>query len=153
MVEQKVRLLSEGLARTMDRRKLLQSACSAAFMGMAALVAGHTFSERASAHSHGRSIVCTPPGPYCNLDGNNYEPSGCNGASCFQHLYYGQVLQCRVYYGWFQAGCWTNVVKGGYWVCCDCECGQPRRTFCGCAQFSGSPKPRPDSPVEGGADA
>ena len=44
---------------------------------------------------------------------------------------------------------WTNVVTGGYWTCCDCRCGDRNEgPTCGCAQFSGSPAPRPDSPGE-----
>ena len=94
------------------------------------------------------TINCAPPGPYCNTGGGNL--SGCQGSSCFQHLYNGQTYQCHVYYQYYQAGCGTSPGTGGYWTCCDCECGNPRVTTCGCAQFSGSPAPRPDSPVQGG---
>jgi hypothetical protein len=63
----------------------------------------------------------------------------------------GQVQQCRVYYTYYQAGCWTTAVSGGYWVCCDCRCDNNQT--CGCAQFSTSPAPRPDNPNGGGAKA
>jgi hypothetical protein len=92
--------------------------------------------------------VCQPPGPYCNLNGQN-NPNGCHGAHCFQHLYSGQVLQCQVYYQYYQAGCWTTAASGGYWTCCDCSCGTPRVTTCGCAQFSAGPTPLPDGSGSG----
>jgi hypothetical protein len=153
-VENKVRVLSEGLARTIGRRKFLQQVSATVFAGMAALVAGHVMGGRAWAGAAPGSPMpipqvpqCAPPGPYCNLDGNRYDPNGCHGGSCFQHRHNGQVLQCRVYYQWYQAGCWTTYVTGGYWTCCDCECGTPRVASCGCAQFSSQPYPRPDNPL------
>src|SRR5688572_14703239 len=156
MLEQKVKILSESLARNMDRRKFLKQTGSTVFAGMAALAAGHLMGGSASAAERKPAYnppVCAPPGPYCNLNGVN-EPNGCHGSSCYQHLYNGQVLQCRVFYI-YQAGCWTTYVSGGYWVCCDCECfdssGGNRRT-CGCAHFSTQPLPRPDGPG-GGTDA
>ncbi len=153
-LEQRVRLLTEGLARAMDRREFLRRTGGTLFAGVAALAAGHMISSPAWAASRVPQVPqCAPPGPYCNLDGNRNDPNGCHGASCFQHLYKGQVLQCRVYYTYYQAGCWTTYVTGGYWTCCDCECGTPRITTCGCAQFSANPYPRPDSPVvRGGSD-
>jgi hypothetical protein len=92
---------------------------------------------------------CNPPGPFCNLNGNVQDPNGCHGAHCFHHLYNGTVYQCRVYYAYYQTGCWTTAAGGGFWTCCDCEClnkyGQ-RIATCGCAQFSLSPAPLPDGP-------
>ena len=159
MFEKTTRIMSENLARGMDRRRFLKRAGETAFASMAALAAGHMAPALAAAgvrrqpaeRGVSEPLVpsCAPPGPYCNLNGIN-EPNGCHGSSCFQHLYQGQILQCRVYYI-YQAGCWTTASSGGYWVCCDCECGTPRLTSCGCAQFSASPVPRPDSPVHGGA--
>jgi len=156
VLEQKVKILSESLARSMDRRKFLKQTGGTLFAGMTALAAGHLMGGKASAAERKPAYTppqCAPPGPYCNLNGVN-EPNGCHGSSCYQHLALGQVMQCRVFYI-YQAGCWTTYVTGGYWVCCDCECfdsnGGNRRT-CGCAHFSTSPLPRPDSPV-GGADA
>ena len=152
MLDQKVKILSESLARTIDRRKFLKQTGGTLFAGMAALAAGHLMGGKASAAERLPAYnppVCNPPGPYCNLNGNTQEPNGCHGGSCYQHNYQGNVLQCRVYYQWYQAGCWTTAVSGGYWVCCDCECfntsGQ-RMMSCGCAQFSTGPVPRPDSP-------
>jgi hypothetical protein len=154
MVERSVRILSEDLARAMDRRKFLKRASGTIFAGLSALAAGHLTPSLASAGT-GRPVpappipVCNPPGPYCNLDGNHNDPNGCHGASCFQHMVNGQVLQCRLWYDLYQSGCWTTHVSGGYWVCCDCQCGTPRQAACGCAQWSLTPKPRPDNP-EGG---
>ena len=152
MLERTTRIVSENLARSFDRRAFLKRTGETAFLGMAALAAGHAMPGRASAASPGgqppRVPSCAPPGPYCNLNGNTQDPNGCHGGSCFQHLYNGQVYQCRVFYI-YPAGCWTTAASGGYWTCCDCECGTPRVTTCGCAQFSANPVPRPDAPGGG----
>lgn len=148
MFEQTTRVLSENLARAVNRRTFLKRASQGTFAVMATLAAGHSLSERAAAQRIGPSVdplvpSCAPPGPYCNLNGVN-EPNGCHGAHCFQHRSGTQVLQCQVYYAFYQAGCWTTAVSGGYWTCCDCQCtGGPT---CGCAQFSTGPVPLPDSP-------
>jgi hypothetical protein len=146
------RLLSEGLARTLDRRSFLKRAGQATFGVVATLAAGHSLAARAEAMTGGPGpsvdpmITCSPPGPYCNTGGGNL--SGCHGAHCFQHLSGGQVLQCQVYYTFYPTGCWTTAVSGGYWTCCDCACspngGSPH---CGCAQFSATPIPLPDGPA------
>ena len=142
------RILSEGLARAIDRRTFLKRASQATFGTLLGLAVGHGLSGRAAAKGGGPTpptVVpqCAPPGPYCNLNGVN-EPNGCHGGHCFQHRYGGQVLQCRIIYNWYQAGCWTTPVQGGYWTCCDCGCGNPQVTMCGCAQFSVGPIPLPD---------
>ena len=159
MFDHKVRVLSEGLARTLDRRKFLKATGTTMFAGIAALAAGHSLGGIAAARSGSTPTdskapmvpQCSPPGPYCNLNGNTSDPNGCHGGSCFQHMYQSIVRQCRVYYTYYQAGCWTTPVTGGYWTCCDCEClndsGQ-RIATCGCAQFSTGPVPRPDRPAE-----
>jgi hypothetical protein len=152
MLERTTRILSENLARAVDRRSFLKRMGETAFAGMSALAAGSLLPAIAFANNGvapGRTVgiprtpTCSPPGPYCNRNGVN-EPNACHGASCFQHLYNGQLLQCRAYFGGYITGCWTTAVTGGYWVCCDCECGEPRLATCGCAQFSGAPVPRPD---------
>jgi hypothetical protein len=152
MLEHTTRIWTENLARAINRRVFLRRAGEATFVGMAALAAGHgapAFAARSGRRPPQPTVPsCAPPGPYCNLNGVN-EPNGCHGGSCFQHRSGSTVLQCRVYYAFYAAGCWTTAVSGGYWTCCDCQCtGGPT---CGCAQFSGSPAPRPDSP--GGANA
>ena len=146
MLEKTTRIVSENLARTFDRRSFLKRTGQTAFLGLAALAVGHALPSTASAGPRPPNISCAPPGPYCSTNGQPTD--SCHGASCFQHLYNGQVLQCRVFYI-YQAGCWTTAASGGYWTCCDCECGSPRVTSCGCAQFSANPVPRPDAPGEG----
>jgi hypothetical protein len=150
MLEQTTRMMSENLARAMNRRSFIKRAGETMFAGVAALAAGHLLVGGASANGAPvEQIVgtpnCIPPGPYCNTGSGIL--SGCHGGSCFQHLYQGELLQCRVFY-FYQAGCWTTATGGGYWVCCDCECPRPggATTRCGCAQWSGSPVPRPDDP-------
>jgi hypothetical protein len=154
MLEQKVQFISENLARSMNRRRFVKQAGTTVFGALAAMAAGHMVIGRASAQGPQpptQQPNCAPPGPYCNTGGGIL--SGCHGSSCFQHLYNAQVLQCRVYYAYYQAGCWTSSGTGGYWTCCDCECGTPVVAHCGCAQFSGGPLPRPDGPTVGKADS
>jgi hypothetical protein len=147
MFEQTTRILSESLARAVNRRTFLKRASQGTFAALATVAAGHSLSERAAAaRSPGVDPMapqCAPPGPYCNTGGGIL--SGCHGAHCFQHLSGGNVLQCHVYYQYYQAGCWTTAASGGYWTCCDCQCdGGPT---CGCAQFSTGPVPLPDGPA------
>jgi len=159
VLERTTRIWSENLARAINRRAFIRRAGETAFAGALALAAGQFAAAGAVAGVRRQPVdrsqpllppTCAPPGPYCNLNGVN-EPNGCRGGSCFQHRYNGQVYQCRVYYQWYQAGCWTTAVTGGYWVCCDCECGNPRVASCGCAQFSAAPVPRPDGSGDGSA--
>ncbi|MFL5732262.1 MAG: hypothetical protein ACJ78Q_03595 [Chloroflexia bacterium] len=154
MIDRAVRIVSEDLARVVDRRKFLKEASGLVFAGMCALAVGQVGASRAFADGEGGKSaplvpVCNPPGPYCNLDGNFRDPNGCHGSACYQHLYLNKVLQCRLWYDLYQSGCWTTQVSGGYWVCCDCECGTPRVAACGCAKWSGEQNPRPDSPDGG----
>ncbi len=154
MFEQTTRVLSENLARAVNRRTFLKRASQGTFAMVATIAAGHSLSERAAAMkgpSGGPGYdpltpQCSPPGPYCNLDGQN-NPNGCHGAHCFQHRSNNVVLQCQVYYQYYQAGCWTTAASGGYWTCCDCACGpNGSAPHCGCAQFSAGPLPLPDGP-------
>src|SRR5262245_25606793 len=121
MLEENTRIFCEKLARAMDRRSFLKRVGATAFAGMAALAAGGAPATGASAGHQvdpgpgttpPRVPTCAPPGPYCSLNGVN-EPNACHGASCFQHLYNGQVLQCRAFYGGYITGCWTTPVSGG----------------------------------------
>src|SRR5689334_20687609 len=101
------RLLSEGLARAVNRRTFLKRAGQATFAVVATVAAGHSLSERAAANRIGPQVdplapSCAPPGPYCNTGSGIL--SGCHGAHCFQHLSGNQVLQCHVYYAFYPAG-------------------------------------------------
>lgn len=148
MIEQKLKVLSESLARGIDRRNFLRGAGTAIFGGVAALAAGHAGKGALAAGlSRGGkdSAVpdrprCAPPGPYCNIDGIS-EPTGCNGAQCYRHLSGGTMYMCKVYYTYYQSGCWTTVDGNGYWTCCDCRC--TNGATCGCASYSRSPIPLP----------
>jgi hypothetical protein len=148
MLEQKIRIVSESLARGLDRRQFIQKTGSTVFAG---LIAGGRMPRVPNVPQ------CSPPGPYCNTNGTN-EPNGCLNsqpggpfsARCFQHKNGGQTLYCRVYYTYYNGGCWTRASNGGYWTCCDCECsvdpGGTRVATCGCAGFSLEPVPGPDAP-------
>ncbi len=156
MIEDRVKFISENLARGINRRKFLRRAGETAFAGMAALASGHLLVGNADARRGPdprpqllpripQVPNCSPPGPYCNYEGNPYPypPDSCHGAHCFQHLYQGQILQCQVYYAYYPGGCWTaSNGQGGYWTCCDCECGGGV-THCGCAQCTGTGCPAP----------
>jgi hypothetical protein len=153
MIEKTTRIITENLARTLDRRAFVKRTGGVVFAGLAAMASGHMVPALAGARAgqppQPTVPSCAPPGPYCNLNGVN-EPNGCHGGSCFQHLNSGTVVQCHLWYCCYQAGCWTTASGGGYWTCCDCQCSDG--STCGCAQFSGSPQPRPDGPG-GGAKA
>src|SRR5437868_3403088 len=105
MLEHTIRLRSEALARALDRRTFLRRSAATIVSALAALALRPLTVDRrpstvgvASASPRIPTVAnCAPPGPYCNLDGVN-EPNGCRGASCFQHVSGGQLLQCRVYY-------------------------------------------------------
>jgi hypothetical protein len=164
MLEQRIRFVSENLARALDRRQFIKKTGSAVFAGLVALAAGHNIVDEAEASGARRKSrlplvpVCNPPGPYCNTNGTN-EPNGCLNSQpggpfnsrCLRHMNEGQMLYCRVSYYWYQSGCWTYAADGGYWTCCDCECsvdpGGPEIATCGCAGFSLDPVPDPDRPA------
>jgi len=143
MFERNVRLASEALARNMSRRTFLRRTGSVVVTGVTAAVMGSLLPKgttRVEADNVKPSIPdisCAPPGPYCNIGTGDL--SGCHGGHCFQHLFNGQIYACNVYYAFYPAGCWTTASGGGYWTCCDCSCGQPRVTSCGCAQFTLTP--------------
>jgi len=146
MLEQKIKVASEALARGINRRSFLQKAGGAVVGGVTAMVMGPMLGKGATT-AYAKSIVpstpnCAPPGPYCNYEGNNPpQPDACHGAHCFQHMSGGQVRACHVYYAFYPAGCWTSSGSGGFWTCCDCQCDGG--STCGCAQFSGTPAPTP----------
>src|SRR5204863_106088 len=107
MIEKTTRIISENLARTLDRRAFVKRAGEVVFAGLAGMASGHMVPAFAGSWAGGQPqppqpIVpsCSPPGPYCNLNGVN-EPNGCHGGSCFQHLSGGSVVQCRVFYAYY----------------------------------------------------
>ena len=151
MLEHRIRVISEALARETDRRGFIRKVGGAIVTGVAAVVMGPglgTQLRRASAAPVlPNRARCAPPGPYCNIEGRSGgldEPTGCRGAHCYQHRTSpgGPLLSCVVYYQFYPTtGCWTTADGAGYWTCCDCTCGG---ATCGCAQFSpigGLPQP------------
>jgi hypothetical protein len=145
MIDQKIRVLSEALARAVDRRSFVKRAGGAVVAGIATIVLKPTLaSAGASANASAGpalageipAISCAPPGPYCNTGGGDL--SGCRGGHCFAH---GTVANaCHVYYAFYATGCWSTVSGGGYWTCCDCQCNNGNT--CGCAQFNPGGDPR-----------
>jgi|SRR3954452_21550573 len=144
MIEQKIRTISEALARGIDRRDFLRRSGTAVAASMTALVLGPLLANSSSKASAGSLVPatpnCAPPGPYCNLDGVS-QPTACRGGNCYQHKSGGIVYACQVYYAFYAQGCWTSSGSGGYWTCCDCTCGGGGS--CGCAQFNPGGNPTP----------
>ena len=144
MFEQRVRVVSEALARAVDRRAFLKQAGGVVVSGVTALALGslvtsNTARAAVPAGPHVPNVPnCAPPGPYCNYEGGNPpQPDSCHGAHCYQHMSGGQVRACHVYYAFYQVGCWTASGSGGMWTCCDCQCDGG--STCGCAQFTATP--------------
>jgi len=144
MLEQRVRLVSETLARALNRRTFLRRAAGTVVSGVASLAMGSLLTNSSVRAAGSKApaiplITCSPPGPYCNTGAGSL--SGCHGAHCYQHLYNGTVYQCQVYYQYYAGGCWTS---GDGWTCCDCSCGSPRVATCGCAQYNPAPVVQPN---------
>lgn len=155
MVEQRIRVISEALARGLDRRSFLRRTGGTLVAGVVSLVLGPTLATRVPGVSAAPLIPetarCSPPGPYCSLDGQN-EPNGCNGADCFEYMSSGQVLTCVVDYRFYAGrGCWTTIDGNGYWTCCDCSCSNAAGTItnvsCGCAQYTRAGSSLPGAPT------
>jgi hypothetical protein len=141
MLEQRIKVASEALARAMDRRTFLRRTGGTVVSGVTALALGSLLRSSTALAAANAPIVpevpnCAPPGPYCNTGAGAL--SGCHGAHCFQHLS-GTVQPCHVYYAFYQVGCWTSSGTGGFWTCCDCQCNGG--STCGCAQFTATPAP------------
>jgi len=142
MLEQRIKVISEVLARNMSRRTFVGRVGGAVTSGIAGLALGVSLAPgttRAAAQKGPTipTITCAPPGPYCNTGTGTL--SGCHGAHCYQHLTGGQVRMCHVYYQFYPGGCWTS---GDGWTCCDCQCDGG--ATCGCAQFNGTPVAQPE---------
>lgn len=164
MFDHKVRLLTEGLARTIGRRKFLTQLSTAVFAGVATLAAGRALGNTASAQQEGgeydpsrdprrgrpnsplASPCFAPQNTFCSIDVPQ-SSDGCQGAYCFQHKHNDQLLTCRLSYNWgYSVGCWTVMDQNSaaYWTCCDCDCGTTANATvwsCGCARYSALPMP------------
>jgi hypothetical protein len=153
MFDRKVRLLTEGLARAMGRRKFLTQAGAAVFAGVATLASSRALGGTVLAQQKGPGgqppaspfAACQAPlNTFCSVT-NSQSSDGCQGAYCFQHKYNNEILECRLSYNWgYAVGCWTvmDPAGGAYWTCCDCDCGtsaNPTVTSCGCARHSALP--------------
>jgi hypothetical protein len=143
MLEQRIRIVSEALARAVNRRTFLRQTGSVVVSGVTALAMGHLLATNHASAAVTKPKVpdvpnCAPPGPYCNYEGGSPpQPDSCHGAHCYQHFNAGQVQMCHVYYAFYNVGCWTASGSGGFWTCCDCQCANG--STCGCAQFTGTP--------------
>ncbi len=143
MLEQKIKVFSEALARVVDRRTFLRRMGGTMVAGVSAMVMGPALASAgagaASKALASPTISCSPPGPYCNTGGG--DTSGCRGGHCYQHQTAPNTVTCQVYYTYYATGCWTSAVSGGYWTCCDCRCSN--NATCGCAQFNPGGNPSP----------
>src|SRR3954447_2849220 len=145
MLDQKIRVASEALARTVDRRNFLKVAGGAVVTGIVGLAMGPALGGREKAFAAPRVPNvpgCNPPGPYCNTDGVN-EPNACRGGSCYQHHNTSnQIIDCHLDTMYQITGCWTTASANGYWTCCDCRC--TGNITCGCAQYTAATGVFPD---------
>ncbi len=121
---------SEGLVRTIDRRKFLKRMA----IGTFSVATGMTISlnQAKTAHASGycpyqgttSQCGCNPTnGIYCN----NLNSSYCSGYKC--------AGGCTHDTNWYGTGCWctaqcTSGCHTVYYVCCDCHC---HGTGCTCA--------------------
>lgn len=157
MFDQKIRILTEGMARAMGRRKFLTQASAAVFASVAALASGRALGGTVSAQQKDANGQPQPARPLvgpCQAPQNTFcsvnvpqSSDGCQGAYCFQHKHVNEILECRLSYNWgYSVGCWTvmDQTGGAYWTCCDCDCGNssdPHVWSCGCARYSELPMP------------
>ena len=143
MLEQRIKVISEAVAREIDRRSFLKQMSTTILAGVSALVVapmlGNKEGKVAAAAPVVPTISCAPPGPYCTVNGAATD--GCRGGHCYQHGTPGNVVACEVYYTFYTTGCWTTAQGGGYWTCCDCRC--TNGVTCGCAQFTPGGNPSP----------
>ena len=168
MFDKKLRVITEGLARAMGRRKFVTQVSASIFAGMATLAAGRGLSDTVFAQQKGgeydpsqdprrgrpnsplASPCFAPNQNFCSIDVPQ-SSDGCQGAYCFKHKYNNQILDCTLSYHWgYSVGCWTVMDQSGpaYWTCCDCDCGGPPYPLndprsCGCARYSALPMPLP----------
>jgi hypothetical protein len=152
MFDHKVRLLTEGFARAMGRRKFLTQMGAAVFASVATLASSRALGGTVLAQQKGDEGLSPPLDPFgslcqapnnrfCTITESTTNSDGCQGAYCFQHLYNSQLLECKLSYNYgYAVGCWTtfDYSNNGYWTCCDCDCGSPiiLSAACGCARFS-----------------
>ncbi len=157
MFDHKVRLLTEGLARAMGRRKFLTQASAALFAGVAALASGRALGGTVLAlqtSGDGQQWPGSPLANPCKAPLDTFcsinvpqSSDGCQGAYCFQHKHNDEILECRLSYNYgYSVGCWTVMDQGGpaYWTCCDCDCRNSSGidvSACGCARYSVLPVP------------
>src|SRR5947208_17141894 len=90
MLEQTARIVSENLARAIDRRIFLKRAGQAAFLGLVALATGQAVTTAAYASKDLPN--CAPPGP--SGQAGNHPTDACHAAACFQHMASGHIYQC-----------------------------------------------------------
>jgi hypothetical protein len=110
----RVRAVSEGLARNTTRRRLFGHGLDVAF-GLLAGAAAGTLVRPDSALA-GSSTVCAFPGPPCRCD------------KCLSNGVCAKP--CVILTAFYASGCW---VASGNVTCCDCDChGIEGIGWCGC---------------------
>src|SRR3954451_24866437 len=123
-LDRTTRLVSEELARSVNRRGFLKRAGQTVFYTVAALASGHLLNNRAEAAGKAppkaprdpgtiSDIACNPPNQtFCNRGGGDL--TGCHGGQCNSHLKDGKLYTCtRDYYYYPGTGCWTTATSGG----------------------------------------
>jgi len=134
-VSEPVKLIAEGFARRLTRRRFITSTLTTAFFTVAYLALDGVNARPVLAAScfdlYTTSTVCNPPSAgYCN----SYNQSFCSGANCS-----GGCSPSGCHFWFESANCWCTDVTcspSGYYICCDCTCaavGGP--SCCACSQF------------------
>ena len=144
----------EGLARRMNRRKVVRRTAAAIFGSVAAWsVKGMRGSAQLAdycTYVEQGECACDPPyDQYCT----DLDPSYCDGPNCGSGCTVDETY-------WTVGGCWCSATcqysddNGnpliGYYKCCDCDC---YGTSCSCRQFQQVERrqPPPPPPSHGGS--
>jgi hypothetical protein len=119
---------AEGLARRIDRRRLLNRVSAAVFGVVAA------WAVEGVGGSGALAIACAATSSQCRCNLPNGRSCGkfCSGSLC--------KGACKFDTSYYSTGCWCTLtcdnggLGSGYYECCDCTCNGQRRT-CGCERF------------------
>ena len=131
-----VKLIAEGFARRLTRRRFISTTLTTAFFSVAyfaldGLTSAHPALGASCFNQYTTSTVCNPPSAgYCS----SYSSSYCSNGDCA-----GGCTPSGCHFWFESANCWCTDVScspRGYYICCDCTCaavGGP--SCCACSKF------------------
>ncbi len=129
--------IAEGLARAVDRRRLLKRSVGLSFGVLAGAGVGGAFADTAAAHTKDGSAYCSNRSGVCTCDPPHRTfCSGCSGHDCPSGYSFtdqwGYASAC-----WCTAGCGNT-----YYICCDCHDDRlpitDTSSDCGCGECVGT---------------